>query len=90
MRHRPGFWGGVILCVAAFTRATIESRTEAMWALVIGVALVVAFFPIWRVLAARWPSMWTDDQPELLDEIQVDRPMHPEEPESNVHLVQDE
>jgi hypothetical protein len=59
-------------------------------ALSIGLLLILLFFPAWRAIAVRSPELATEGNPELLDEIQRDMPMHPSEPNSNVHRMESE
>jgi hypothetical protein len=49
-----------------------------------GLGLLVVFFPLWRLIASRSPELAT----EVLDEIQIDRPVHPAEPSSNVRRIE--
>ncbi|MCW2673484.1 MAG: hypothetical protein JWP14_2073 [Frankiales bacterium] len=87
MRHKPGFWFG-LLSVAAFTTRDVlaEGWLSAVVAAAIGCAIGVALFPWWRRQASRDPIVYTYGQPELLADAGDILVVHPSEPLSNVHV----
>jgi hypothetical protein len=56
----------------------------------IGLVLILAWLPIWRVIAARSPEVATEGRPDLLGTQVPESNLHPEEPHSNVRLTDDE
>ena len=89
MRRLGRFWFSALLVVASRVGAAVRGDPkEPLIGFGIGLALLVAYFPIWRWLARKHPNLATEWQPDLLSESpHQDRPMRPSEPISNVHLV---
>jgi hypothetical protein len=89
MRRGPRFWWTFALCAISLTNLAVdESPISALLTFGIGFGLIVLCYPLWRALAVRSSVLATAGHTELLEETQVDRPLHPSEPSSNVRRLE--
>jgi hypothetical protein len=91
MRRGGHFWWSVGLCAVAVLGAIRrEGILSSLVAVAIGLVLILAWFPVWRVIATRSPEVATEGRPDLLGPQALEADLHPQEPHSNVRLTNGE
>ena len=88
LRHAPFLVLGTATVVRALAAARSDAETQdVLIGVALGLLLLIAYYPVWRWLAARWPDAATNCEPELLDGPMGKTELHPAEPTSNVRRV---
>jgi hypothetical protein len=88
LRHGPFVVFGIATIVRTLAAARSDAETHDVLAgVAIGLLLLIAYYPVWRWLATRWPDAATNWEPELLDGPMGKTELHPTEPTSNVRRV---